>query len=137
MKSADINAKLNQLVYMRAPCGYLKNGQESIQVAEMDWYRYLEMLGTGSHERGFSWSSVDHSVFLQKLKFSEHDIVAVATNNMAVTSNSIFMVKCFKAKLSKYYNITNLRELHWFLDFKVKYDRVMRTISINQFMYIY
>ena len=145
VKSAYLNAKLDHPVYMKAPRGYLKTGQEGMVCMLMkclyglvqagrEWY--LEMSRTIVTKMGFSWSGVNHSVFFWKLRSGEHVIVAVATDDMAVTGNSISAVNHFKAEISSHYDITDLGELHWFLGFEVKRDRAARTISINQRAYI-
>jgi len=84
---------------------------------------------------GYTQSSVDHSVFFRR-RDSEHSIVAVATDDMAVTGNSVATVNNFKAELKSYYDITDLGEIRWFLGFEIRRDRAARTISINQKAYI-
>ena len=70
---------------------------------------------------GYSRSSVDHSVFFRR-QGSEHSIVAVATDDMAVTGNSLVAVTNFKLEISEYYNITDMGEIQWFLGFEIKHN---------------
>jgi hypothetical protein len=143
VKSAYLNAKLDEVVYMHPPPGYLKKGQEGkvcrllkclygLVQAGRGWQKEL----TGTFVRmGYSRSSVDHSVFFRH-RDSEHSIIAVATDDMAVTGNSLAAVTKFKSEISEYYDITDLGEIRWFLGFEIKRDRAARTISINQRAYI-
>jgi hypothetical protein len=138
VKSAYLYAKLQEVVYMNAPAGYLKKGQEGkvchllkclygLVQAGRGWQKEL----TGTFLKlGYSRSSIDHSVFFRRRE-SEHSIIAVATDDMAVTGNSLSAVTKFKSEISEYYNITDLGEICWFLGFEIKRDRAARTISIN------
>ena len=63
-------------------------------------------------------------------------MIAVATDDMAITSNSDQAVMWFKNKIKRVYEITNLGNLRWFLGMEIKRDRAVRTISINQSAYI-
>jgi hypothetical protein len=66
----------------------------------------------------------------------EHTIVAVTTDDMVVTSKQIGDIEKLKAELQGHWKIHDLGEIQWFLGFKFKWDRVARTILINQCTYI-
>jgi hypothetical protein len=144
IKSAYLNAPLKEAVYMRPPHGILKPGQEGkvcrllkalygLKQAGRVWNQELsKVLVTNL---GFKRSAVDHSIFLRRT-MDEHSIVAIATDDMAVTSKRTADVKKFKSELQRYWEISDKGELSWFLGFKVKRDRAARTISINQWAYI-
>ena len=94
VKSAYLNAPLNEEIYMRALRGVLKWGQEGkvlkllkglhgLKQAGRGWY--LEMLKILVNEMGFKRSAIDHLVFYRRAG-DEHTIVAVTTDDMAVTS---------------------------------------------------
>ena len=72
VKSAYLNALLKEGIYMRAPRGVLKLGQEGkvlklikglygLKQAGRGWY--LEMTRVFTMELGFKWSKINHSVF--------------------------------------------------------------------------
>ena len=63
-------------------------------------------------------------------------MIAVATNDMAITGNSDQAVTGFKNEIKRVYEITNLGNLCWFLEMEIKCDHAMHTISINQSTYI-
>ena len=144
VKSAYLNADLKELVYMKPPRGVLKPGQEGmvlrlkkglygLKQAGRGWYQ--EMSRVFLKELKFNRSAIDHSVFYRR-SADEHIIVAVATDDMAVTSKQAEDVEHFKADIQKFWAITDYGAIKWFLNFQIKRDRTARTISINQKAYI-
>ena len=82
-------------------------------------------------------SKINHSVFIHHLTTEREDLmIAVATDDMAITGNSDQAVTQFKNKIKRVYEITDLGNLHWFLGMEIKHDHAMCTISINQCVYI-
>ena len=144
VKSAYLNAPLKETIYMKAPRGVLKPGQEGkvlrllkglygLKQAGRGWYQ--EMSKVFMHKMGFKRSAIDHSVFYRRSKL-EHTIVAVATDDMAVTSKRAVDAKNFKSEIKKYWEITDHGPIGWFLGFEIKRDRKAKTLSINQRAYI-
>jgi Reverse transcriptase (RNA-dependent DNA polymerase) len=91
--------------------------------------------GVFMDEMGFKQFKIDHSVFYRQTG-EEHTIVAIAMDNMAITSKRVVDTKRFKAKVKEFWDITDHRPIKWFLSFQIKRDRESRTISINQHAYI-
>ena len=144
VKSAYLNAPLKETIYMKPPRGVLKPGQEGkvlrllkglygLKQAGRGWY--LEMSKVFINNLGFKRSAIDHSVFF-KQKGDEHTIVAVATDDMAVTSKRPEDAHRFKDEVRKYWDITDHGPIKWFLGFEIKRDREAKTLSINQRAYI-
>ena len=142
IKSVYLNAPLKEEIYMQPPRGVLKPGQEGkvlrllkglygVKQAGRGWY--IEMAGTFMNKMGFKQSAIDHSVFYQR-SGEEHTIVAVATDNMAITSKRKVDAEQFKIK--EFWEITDHGPIKWFLGFQIKRDRKSRTILINQQAYI-
>ena len=80
VKSAYLNAKLKELIYMKLPRGVLNKGQEgkglySLKQAGRGWYQ--EMSRVFMEEMGFARSS--------RKEGDEHTIIAIVTDDMAVT----------------------------------------------------
>jgi len=126
VKSAYLNALLNKMIYMKPPCGVLKLGQHGkscrllkglYRLKQADWGWYLEMSCVFLKDLGFKRSAVDHTVF-HRCTNKEHTIVAVATDNMALTSKWLVDVERFKAKLHCYWEITDHGPVSWSLDLK-------------------
>ena len=68
---------------------------------------------------GFTRSSIDHSVFFRQ-SGEEHTIVAVATDNMAITSKMKSDAERFKTEIKKFWEITDHGPIKWFLGFQMK-----------------
>jgi hypothetical protein len=144
VKSAYLNAPLKEVIYMKPPRGVLKPGEEGkvlrllkglygLKQAGRGWY--LEMSRVFLNEMGFRRSAIDHSVFYRR-EGEEHTIVAVATDDMAVTSKRTIDAERFKSCIRKFWEITDHGPIRWFLGFEIRRDRKTRTISINQQAYI-
>ena len=144
VKSAYLNAPLEEVIYMKPPRGVLKPGQEGkvlrllkglygLKQAGRGWY--LEMSRVLMKELDYKRSRTDHSVFYRKTE-EEHTIVAVATDDMAVTSKRKVDAEKFKSEIRKRWDITDHGPIKWFLGFEIKRDRKSRTIAINQHAYI-
>ena len=69
-------------------------------------------------------------------KGDEHTIVAVATDDMALTTKHPVDAVKFKSEIRNFWDITDHGPMRWFLGFEIKRDRVARTISINQRAYL-
>ena len=78
--------------------------------------------------------AVDHLVF--RRSSDEQMIIAVATDDMAVTLKQAEDITRFKADIQRYWEITDNGPIRWFLGFQISRDRTVRTISINQSTYI-
>ena len=144
IKSAYLNAPLKETIYMKPPRGVLKPGEEGkvcrllkglygLKQAGRGWYQ--EMSKVFMKDLGFTRSAVDHSIFFRRSD-EEHTIVAVATDDMAVTSKRMEDAIKFKSEIKQYWDITDNGPIQWFLGFGIKRNRAARTISINQHAYI-
>ena len=144
VKSAYLNAPLKETVYMNIPRGAEKlehkgkvcrllKGMYGLKQAGRGWHQELTRVFT--QELGFQRSDLDHSIF--KLHNEKRNIiVAVATDDMLITSNSLDHISNLKADLSRYWGISDIGEARWYLGFEIKRDRAARTISINQSAYL-
>jgi hypothetical protein len=144
VKSAYLNAPIDKVVYMKPPQGVLKPGQEGKVCKLLKGLYGLKQAGRLWHQTmsdvfikklGFRRSKIDHSVFF-KFDNGERTIVAVATDDMALTSEKKSDIDKFKSELWKHFEISDKGEMSWFLGFEVRRDRKERTISINQRSYI-
>jgi hypothetical protein len=140
VKSAYLYAPLKEKVYMKAPPGILKPGEEGkvlrvlkclygLKQAGRGWYK--EMSRVFIKELGFTRSAVDHSIFYRRSE-EERTVVAVATDDMVLTSKRRIDIDKLKGEISQHWDISNKGELSWYLGFEVKRDWAVCTISINQ-----
>ena len=130
VKSAYLNAPLRETIYMKPPRGVLKPGEEGkvlrllkglygLKQAGRGWY--LEMTRVFLKELDFKHSVIDHSVYF-RCNGEEHTIVAVATDDMALTSKRAIDAERFKSEIKKFCEITDHRPIKWFLGFEIKRD---------------
>jgi hypothetical protein len=128
VKSAYLNAKLNEEVYMIPPQGVLKPGQEGmvcklkkalygLKQAGREWYKTLKEV---FYKMGYSRSNVNHSVFYIH---SEKAHVIVAVDDMAVAGTPLSAIEDFKRGLLSHFDISDMGKIHWFLNFEIKWDR--------------
>jgi hypothetical protein len=96
IKSAYLNAPLDEIVYMHPPKRYLKPGQEGMVCRLLKCLYGLKQVGRGWHKEmlsafdqiGFPKSGVDHSLFV-RCSESEQIAVAVVTDDMAIAASSM------------------------------------------------
>jgi len=97
----------------------LRKGLYGLKQAERGWY--FEMSRVFLEELGFMKSAVDHSVFYKR-KGEEHMIVAVAMDDMAITSKQKTDAENFKSNIKRFWDITDHGPINWFLGFQIKRD---------------
>ena len=68
---------------------------------------------------GFKRSAIDHSVFYQQMG-DKHTIIAVTTNDMAVTLKRAANILKLKDKIKKHWKITDHGPISCFLGFEIK-----------------
>jgi hypothetical protein len=130
IKSAYLYAALKVDIYMCAPPGYLKAGQErmvlklkrSLPGLKQAGFEWSEELAGVFVKLGSTCSQIDQAVYFKRLK-DEHTIITVPVDNMAVTSKHLRHITQFKDELCQHFEITDLGELNWLLGLKVQRDR--------------
>jgi hypothetical protein len=110
----------------------LEKALYGLKQAGCEWYKTLKEF---FYKIGYSWCNIDHSIFYIHSE-EAHVNVAIATDNMAVTGMLFSMIEDFKWKLSHHFDILDMGKIHWFLNFKIKWDRTAWKIFINQKVYI-
>ena len=144
VKSVYLNTPLKERVYMKIPRGATGHGERGKVYCLLKGMYGLKQAARGWHQEltkvfvqdmKFTRSEVDHSVFYNK-GIEEHTIIAVATDDMIVTSQQIVNVQEFKAQVWKHWEITNMGDIWWYIGFKIKQNRNAWTASINQHAYI-
>jgi hypothetical protein len=143
VKSAYLNAPMDKVVYMKLPQGVLKKGQEGKVCRILKAIYRMKQLGRLWHkllskimcELGFTRLKIDHSVFFKFVDLVQM-IIAVAMDDMALTSKRLSDIVDFKEQLRKHVEISDKGELTWFLGFEVRRNSMKQTIAINQRSYI-
>ena len=111
----------------------LLKGLYGLKQAGRGWY--LEMSKVLIREMDFKCSAIDHSVFYWQVG-EEHTIIAIAMDNMAVTSKQVVDTESFKSNIKWFWEIMDHGPIKWFLGFEIRRDRRAKTVSINQQAYI-
>jgi hypothetical protein len=142
IKSTYLNATLRDDIYMRAPPGYLKPGDEGkvlkllcslygLKQAGFEWSEELEKFFLGA---GFTRSQVDQAVYYHR-RTDEHMVITISVDDMAIMSQYLKHIEHFKNQLCERFEISDLGELTWLLGLKVKCDCHARTITLSQGAY--
>ena len=74
-----------------------------------------------TNDLGFKHSAVNHSVYF-RCSGDEHTIIAMATDDMAITSKQLLDVIKFKSEIRQCFKIADGGDLWWFLGFEIKRD---------------
>ena len=106
IKSAYLYAEIKETIYMRAPPGYLKMGEEgkvlrllrSLPRLKQAGFEWLEELAGAFRKMGFSHSQVDQAVYFKRSQ-DEHMVITVSVDDMAVMSKDLAHITHFKAQL--------------------------------------
>ena len=98
----------------------LVNGLYGLKQAGRGWYQ--EMSRVLVKDLGFTRSAVDHLVFFRRSS-DKHTIIAVATDDMAVTSKRAEDITRFKADIQCHWEITDNGPIRWFLGFQISRNR--------------
>ena len=127
VKSTYLNALLSETIYMKPLRGVLKPGEEGkvlrllkglygLKQAGRCWHR--EMSKVFINKLGFKRSVIDHSVFYRR-QGNEHTVIAVATDDMALTTKCAEDAEKVKSEIRKFWDITDHGPIQWFLGFEV------------------
>ena len=100
-------------------CRLLK-GIYGLKQAGRGWHRELKRIFV--EELKFTQSGVDHSIFYRKAR-DEHTIIAVATDDIVITSRRKVDISKLKSEVRRFWEITDMGEISWYLGFEIKRDR--------------
>ena len=143
VKSAFLNGKLEETIYMCQPKGFVAKGKEDwvwqlcqtlygLRQSGRVWYQKLR---DALLELGFKPSAADPCVFIRSLD-GNLSIIFTHVDDLGLICNSVNQVVWLKGELAKYFPISDLGEVHHLLGIKVTRDRDKRTITLSQEQYI-
>jgi hypothetical protein len=109
IKSAYLHAEIKEDIYMRAPPGYLRAGDEGkvlkllrclygLKQAGFEW---SEELASVFLQIGFTWSQIDQAIYFKRLD-DEHMVITMSVDDMAVTSKHLQHITRFKDQLCEH-----------------------------------
>ena len=143
IKSAFLNGKLEETIFMRQPKGFVAKGKEDwvwqlcqtlygLRQSGRVWYQKPR---DALLELGFNPSAADPCVFIRS-----HDgdlsIIFTHVDDLGIICNSVSVVARLKGELAKYFPISDLSEAHHLLGIKITWDCDKRTIALSQERYI-
>ena len=95
-------------------------GIYGLKQASRGWHE--ELTRVFMHDLGITQSSTDHLVFY-RMHGDEHIVVAMATDDIVITSKHLADVTKFKSNLSAHWDLNDLGEINWYLGFEFKRNR--------------
>jgi hypothetical protein len=112
IKSTYLYASIQEEIYMRAPPGYLKDGEKgkvlrlrrSLPGLKQAGFEWAKELAGVFQQLEFSWSKVDQAIFFRHTK-DEHMVVTISFDNMAITANHISHIKRCKSQLHQHFDL--------------------------------
>jgi len=144
IKNAFVNAEIKEEIYIKPPPNYLKPGQEGLVcrllkglygLKQAGREFYIELCKKFCEEMGFTRADCDHAVFL-KINCDEPIIVSVSTDDMSIGARHLETITTFKVDLRRFFEISDLGDVHWLLGIEIIRDREAHTIALSQQAYI-
>lgn len=143
VKTAFLNAKLDEEIFMVQPDGAVEAGKEhlvcklnkalyGLKQAPRAWYfrLHVELL-----HMGFKRLDADHSLYMW---MEDGDILALVihVDDIVIASNSMEVLKEFKDAMAQTFEMTDLGELSFYLGIKIERDRSKGVIRMSQAHYV-
>ena len=129
VKSAFLNGKLEESIYMHQPKGFVAKGKEDwvwqlcqtlygLRQSSHVWYQKLQ---DALLELGFKPSAADPCVFIRS-RDGDLSIIFTHVDDLGLICNSVNLVAWLKGELVKYFPISDLGEIHHLLGIKVTHN---------------
>ena len=142
VKTAFLNPKLHEEVYMQPPEGYTDPEEQGrvwrllkalygLKQAPREWYAEIDSFLTSDLDLAFTRSEFDHNLYIR-----DDCILLLYVDDMLIFTKSNAVKKAIKKKLMDKYRMTDLGEAKTFLGFQITRDRSKRTITIHQEKYV-
>ena len=147
VKSAFLNGKLNEEIYMHQSEGFvnaekprkvcrLKKSLYGLKQSARCWNIVLDKHLKNS---GYSQSPVDLCVYTKTFKQNDMDIiilVGVYVDDIIIASNNIDILNSEKSKLSTRFDMDDRGELHHLLGMRKRRDRKAKVLMLDQSIYL-
>lgn len=140
--TAFLNGKLEEVVYMRQPEGFVAEGNEhlvcrlkrSIYGLKQSSRCWNSTIDSYLKQMGFLQSNSDPCVYIAAV--GEMAVVGVYVDDIVVACKSEVRMKEFKQSLCRKFDVKDLGKLHHFLGMKVVQDEVSGDVWIGQSAYV-
>lgn len=126
VKSAFLNGKLYEEVYVNQPEGYVKEGQEEkvyklfkalyrLRQAPRAWYTQINKC---LEKLGFVKCPLEHAVYTRR-EGEESVIIGVYVDDLIITETNVENIVKFKDQMSKEFEMSDLGKLSYYLGIEV------------------
>jgi len=143
VKTAFLNGKLDEELYMQQPEGFVQPGSEhlvcrlqktlyGLKQSPRVWYKTIDKFFT---KQGFQRVEFDYGLYIiwtDTLRF----IIALYVDDILLACNDMKRLAAMKQSLSAEYEMSDLGEAEYILGIKVQRDRPQRSIYLSQQSYI-
>lgn len=131
VKSAFLNGKLEEEIYVEQPLGFVTQGEEEkvyrlqkalygLKQAPRAWYSNIDGYFTGN---GFNKSKNEPTLYVKCKGTSDILIVALYVDDLIFTGSSEKMVEDFKNEMMKKYEMSDMGLLHYFLGIEIYQEK--------------
>ena len=143
VKTTFLNVDLEEDIYMEQPNGFVQHGHEhlvcklkkslyGLKQASPAWYQKIDATLL---DLGFERCVADHSLYFAQTGPCVM-LVLVYVDDLIILSSNMESMATLKSKLEAEYEMTNLRELHYYLGVEFARDRGVRTNTVSQVKYV-
>lgn len=142
VETAFLNGKLDEVMYMRQPDGYVKQGEEHL-VCKLNKSLYglkqsprcwNKVFHDHMEKTGFNRSTADPCVYIRNL--DKLTIVAVYVDDLIILTETEEEIQEVKRSLSYQFKMKDMGRLHYCLGFNIEQDEDNKCIKIHQKQYI-
>ena len=127
MKFAFLHGKLNEVVFVEQPCGYLQKGNEQkvyklkkelygLKQAPRAWYNRIEAYFM---KEGFEKCDYEHTLSIKTSKEGKVLIISLYVDDLIFTGNDELMFTEFKNSMKHEFDMTDLGKMRYFLGLEV------------------
>ncbi|KAF1323990.1 Integrase catalytic core protein, partial [Globisporangium splendens] len=142
VKTAFLNGKLDDEIYMEQPDGFVRPGQEhlvckllkslyGLKQAPRIWYHTLR---TFLEHLGFQKLIKDQCVFVGTV-YAQVCYIAVYVDDLLIICPSVQPLQAIKSALNKEFTMSDLGEVHYLLGWSIVRNRSTRSVFIHQEKY--
>uniref|UniRef100_A0A251T6N3 Putative zinc finger, CCHC-type n=1 Tax=Helianthus annuus TaxID=4232 RepID=A0A251T6N3_HELAN len=141
VKTAFLNGKLKEQVFIDQPQGYIKPGEETkvchlkralygLKQAPRAWYSRID---TYFIHHNFRKCTYEHTLYIKSTKEGKL-VICLYVDDLIIASNSMKLISEFKDEMKKEFEMTDMGKLHYFLGMEVSYEDGNIILSQKKYM---
>ena len=142
VKTAFLNSKLNEEIYMQQPEGYVKPGEEHL-VCKIEKSLYglkqssrcwNKAFRESVEKVGFTQATADPCVFIRKK--DTLTIIAIHVDDLMILAENIFEMQRLKDSLNLQFKMKDMGQLHYYVGVCIVQDKERKQVYLHQGQYI-